>query len=171
MRVGAGWRACLYAAGFIALAIVALPALFYQIDIRWPALHVELGPVRWAGLVILLAGLGGYLGSISWLVRQGDGPFMEFDPPRRLVCTGPYRWVRNPIADSVAVMLFGEAVLFSSTGMGLYLLLVIAVGMIQIICIEEPRLTARFGDAYRQYCLQVPRWLPRRPGKDGPARR
>lgn len=33
----------------------------------------------------------------------------------------------------------------------------------QAMRIEEPRLRARFGEAYEQYCGKVPRWLPRPP--------
>ena len=93
----------------------------------------------------------------------GRGPHVEFDPPKVFVATGPYRWVRNPVAISLIVTAAGEAIYFSSLGLAVFVALGMAFAHYQATRIEEPRLRGRFGETYEEYCRKVPRWLPRPP--------
>ena len=94
--------------------------------------------------------------------RGGRHPGL-WDAPRRVVATGPYRWVRNPIYLAALLVVLGEAWLFLSPS-----LLVYAAGM-AVFChlfvtgYEERKLSRRFGDSYLEYRRAVPRWIPRRP--------
>jgi protein-S-isoprenylcysteine O-methyltransferase Ste14 len=86
---------------------------------------------------------------------------VEFDPPAELVEAGPFGSIRNPVAACVVGMILGEALALSSTGV-LWLALVAAVlAHLQVVRVEEPLLEKRFGQAYRDYCARVPRWIPR----------
>jgi len=74
---------------------------------------------------------------------------------------GFYRFVRNPMYVGVALVLFSEALLFSSPGVLAYALLV-AVGFhLFAVAYEEPTLRKKFGPSYQAYCQAVPRWIPR----------
>lgn len=115
------------------------------------------------GTVVCGVGLIGYLVCSLWLVVVGKGPFVEFDPPTEFVATGPYRWMRNPIASFLIFTVLGEAVLFGSAGVLTLFVLGFPLAQFQVSRIEEPRLRARFGDAYAEYCRCVPRWIPSRP--------
>jgi protein-S-isoprenylcysteine O-methyltransferase Ste14 len=97
------------------------------------------------------------------LTRYGRGAYVEFDPPKQFVATGPYRWVRNPVAACVVAALLAEAIALSSTG--IFLLFVAAMGLAhaQVVLMEEPLLKKRFGQDYIDYLSRVPRWIPRRP--------
>ena len=113
------------------------------------------------GVVIFIVSLSSYLACSLWLVISGKGPYVEFDPPKKLVSTGPYRWTRNPIATFLLASILGEAVFFSSPGILILFIFGILIAHLQVILIEEPRLFKRFGKDYREYCQRVPRWIPR----------
>jgi protein-S-isoprenylcysteine O-methyltransferase Ste14 len=173
------WLACkmvFYAVSFLAFILVAVPYGFdYLGRLAYPAsLHTRLRPEssqQVLGVAIFVVGLIGYLVSSLWLVIVGKGPFVEFDPPKEFVATGPYRWTRNPVAAMLLVTVLGEAVFFGSPGIFTLFILGIPLAQLQVVCIEEPRLRARFGESYMEYCRTVPRWLPRRPNRKSADRR
>ena len=112
------------------------------------------------GAVLLITGFCSYLVCSLWLVISGRGPFVEFDPPQKLVCSGPYRWTRNPMATLILVSILGEAVFFGSPGILTLFIIGILIAHLQVILIEEPLLRKRFGKDYSEYLERVPRWLP-----------
>jgi protein-S-isoprenylcysteine O-methyltransferase Ste14 len=113
------------------------------------------------GLVVL--GVGGVLftASLRRFVAEGDGTLAPWDPPRRLVVRGPYRYVRNPMIAGVIFVLCGEALILLSTRHAQWAAAVLIVNLIYIPLLEEPMMMARFGDDYREYCRHVRRILPR----------
>jgi len=160
-----------YAASFLTVILVAVPYGFHHAghSLLPDAVHAWLAPgsaQRVLGGAIFLAALAGYLISALWLVIVGKGPFVEFDPPTEFVATGPYRWMRNPVAACLVVAVLGEAVCLGSAGIFALFLLGIPLAHCQVIFVEEPRLRNRFGGGYIDYCRRVPRWLPRRPRTD-----
>ena len=76
--------------------------------------RLELGPAKYSGLVPLLIGLGMILRCFADFVRRGRGTPAPYDPPRELVVSGLYRYVRNPQYVGVVLVVVGEALL---TGM------------------------------------------------------
>ena len=82
-------------------------------------------------------------------------------PTERLVATGLYRHLRNPMYMGDVVVLVGETVLFWSVDMVLYTG-VIWLGLDLFVRLyEEPALLRRHGEEYARYCAQVRRWWPR----------
>lgn len=154
-------RMVFYGAFFLTLALVALPWLAHRIDVRWPAWHIEIGPLRLVGAAVFALFLGLYLYASYRLSRHGRGGYVEFDPPQQFVSTGPYEWCRNPVAGCVVGMLLGEAVALSSTGILVLALVAMPLAHLQVVLLEEPLLRKRFGPAYEEYSRRVPRWLPR----------
>jgi len=121
---------------------------------------VGLGGIRYAGLVPLLGGLLFYLASAWNFVAEGRGTPAPIDPPKLLVTSGPYRFVRNPMYVGGVLILSGEALLFASVALLLYLCLVWLVFHLFIILYEEPHLRKVFGTEYEKYCRDVRRWVP-----------
>jgi protein-S-isoprenylcysteine O-methyltransferase Ste14 len=83
-------------------------------------------------------------------VREGDAPLF--------VSHGLFRYSRNPIF--VGMMLVGlSAAIVSGTWWSWSALVLFALSCIVQVRIEEAHLEASFGDAYRAFSRQVPRWL------------
>ena len=89
----------------------------------------------WFWLALLAAGIGSVL--CMWtamlFTKYGEGTPAPWDPPRKLVIIGPYRYVRNPMI----------------------------TGVLLVLLAEEKGLEKRFGDEYLKYKARVPRWIPR----------
>jgi protein-S-isoprenylcysteine O-methyltransferase Ste14 len=84
-----------------------------------------------------------------------------WDPPRRLVVRGPYRFVRNPMIAGLIFVLFSEALLLLSPFHAEWAVTFLVVNLIYIPLLEDPMMVARFGDDYHEYCRHVGRILPR----------
>ena len=125
--------------------------------------------VTWPGTVLIVLGLLLYAWCLWNFITEGRGTPGPWDPPRRFVATGPYRWVRNPMYISAMTVILGEAWLFTSIPVAVYLLLMAAVFHSFVLLYEEPTLTEMFGSTYLAYRESVPRWVPRRPRSEVPA--
>ena len=153
-------------------AIVLLPgtALVYVPGaLLWLAAgtQVDLSPARvaqprfWLGLALLAAGLVFAVWTTRLFVTKGRGTPAPWAPPQRLVVRGPYRHVRNPMITSVIVMLGGESLLLGSWPLAGWMLVFFLLLTFSFVRFEEPDLERRFGDEYRRYKANVPRWIPR----------
>ena len=120
-------------------------------------------PSRWIGVMLLLVGLPLWGHAVVRFVRQGHGTPAPVAPPKRLVVTGPYRYVRNPMYIGVLAMIVGQALFLGSRGVVIYALCAGLGFHLFVVLYEEPTLRRRFGEEYLEYCRQVRRWLPRWP--------
>jgi protein-S-isoprenylcysteine O-methyltransferase Ste14 len=102
---------------------------------------------------------------LLWCVRDfyvsGKGTLAPWDPPKRLVVVGLYRFVRNPMYFAVLTMVLGWTLIFGSTWLAFYLV-ALAIGFhLRVLFHEEPRLRRQFAAEWSAYSKTVPRWLPR----------
>ena len=128
-----------------------------------PALGQSAGElaIQLTGLIVLGVGLVLFAASLRRFAAEGEGTLAPWDPPRRLVVRGPYRYVRNPMISGLIFVLFGEALLLLSGPHAEWAATFLVVNLIYIPLLEEPMLEARFGDDYREYCRHVRRIVPR----------
>lgn len=117
--------------------------------------------VQVVGLLVLAVGLMLFSASLRNFVTAGEGTLAPWDPPRRLVVRGPYRYVRNPMISGVLLVLFGQALTLLSRPHFIWALIFLAANSIYIPLLEEAGLRDRFGDSYVEYCRHVPRLIPR----------
>lgn len=156
-------RALVYATLFISFFLVFLPA---QV-LRWSGLEprqpVEIGLPQMVGIALVV--LGGLLAiwCVVMFATIGKGTAAPFDPPRRLVVRGPYRFVRNPIYVGAGLALGGAALFYTSLPLFGLLVFYWIVLHALVHFYEEPTLKRTFGSEYEQYLRDVRRWWPRWP--------
>jgi protein-S-isoprenylcysteine O-methyltransferase Ste14 len=120
-------------------------------------------PAGWPAAMLIGIGVAidAWCFQVFWTTGRGTPSI--WDPPRRVVAVGPYRWVRNPIYVGALLIVGGEAWLFLSLPLLGYVV-VLAIGFhLLVVAYEEPRLEERFGADYAGYRRSVGRWIPRPP--------
>ena len=115
--------------------------------------------VRYAGLLLLLAGVIITLLCIIRFATDGRGTLSPADPTKELVIAGLYRYSRNPMYIGVMSILTGECLLVPVTALFVYTVSIFIAFNLFIIFYEEPRLRKDFGEQYINYCRRVRRWL------------
>jgi protein-S-isoprenylcysteine O-methyltransferase Ste14 len=132
----------------------------YHVPVALPNTAVGLLVVL-SGVVVLAVGFCLFAASLWHFFTEGRGTLAPWDPPRRLVVRGPYRYVRNPMISGVIFMLAGEALILRSIPHAWWTAIFAGMNAIVIPLTEEPVLKLRFGDDYRVYCENVRRFVPR----------
>jgi protein-S-isoprenylcysteine O-methyltransferase Ste14 len=152
-------RAVTYATLFVGLVLVFVPArLLSWAGIEPPS---STSPVQAAGMVAGAVGAALAMWCVLTFVQQGRGTPAPFDPPRRLVVSGPYRFVRNPMYIGAGVALAGASLVYGSVELLAYLVLLIIASHLFVFYHEEPALKRSFGQEYDSYCQKVGRWIPK----------
>ena len=143
-------------------AVLVLPGIFAGV-VPWViAAH---DPWRQTGLDIGTVVLGAGIGILILCVRDflviGRGTLAPWDPPRKLVVVGLYRYVRNPMYVGALTIILGTALCTGSPLVVAYAIFVAIIFHLRVIHYEEPRLAAQFGEDWATYSRTVSRWLPR----------
>ena len=142
-------------------------AIAYMVNPAWMAWSSLPVPawLRWIGVGVLVIATG----LLTWTLRSLGTNLTDTVVTRRvhtLVTHGPYRWIRHPFYDTVALLILAMALIAANwfvvaTGSVVLLLLIVRTP------IEEEKLLARFGDSYRVYRSQTGRFLPKIGGARG----
>src|SRR5229473_3933167 len=122
---------------------------------------LDVALLKLLGAALIVAGLLALLESFARFALQGIGTPAPVFPTRRLVVTGLYRNVRNPIYVAVLALVVGQGLLFARAGLLAYAALLWAGFHLFVRHFEEPTLRKTFGAEYETYAANVPRWLPR----------
>jgi protein-S-isoprenylcysteine O-methyltransferase Ste14 len=146
---------------FWGLFLVVFPVIIAALEGRW-GLHVATPAfVSAVGIILLVPASALGLWSAFAMSTHGDGTPLPSAATTRLVTSGPYRLVRNPMA--VAGIMQGAAV-----GLILQSWLVVAYAIAGSVVwnwfvrpVEEADLVAKFGDEYVLYQSRVRCWIPR----------
>lgn len=113
----------------------------------------------------IVVAIGAVVGlpSIWEFAWRGLGTPAPFDPPRKLVITGPYRFVRNPMYVGMGIAFAGFALVYPHATFIFLGEAAAAFVLVSIFVIgyEEPVLRQMFGKDYEEYCRNVGRWIPR----------
>ena len=144
------------------LAFLALPAIIGGL-FPW----LLLGSYGWRmrgnnlGWPILLFGAG----ILMWCVRDfyvtGKGTLAPWDPPKKLVIIGLYRFMRNPMYVGVLGWVAGWSLIAGSLILVAYAGVLAISFHLRVICYEEPTLARKFGYEWTEYRATVNRWLPK----------
>jgi len=155
-------RVVLQMIAFVGIVGVVLPAMVIEnTSGRWS------NPVTWSpwriSLVLQLLAIPTLLGAsaVQEFTTRGDGTPVPFDPPRRLVTSGLYAYVGNPmqISGVLGLLLLGVVLdnwWVSAAGLMAH---VYSTGLAGWD--EDDDLQRRFGVSWREYRRAVRRWWPR----------
>ncbi|MBI4288103.1 MAG: isoprenylcysteine carboxylmethyltransferase family protein [Chloroflexi bacterium] len=136
-----------------------VPYLLLARGAEW--LPFQIGNFRFLGILPMLLGAAIYLWCAWEFAHTGKGTPAPVDAPQVLVVKGLYWLVRNPMYVGVELMLLGQVLLFQSTRLLIYAMVVGLVVHCFVVFREEPQLRKKFGSKYEEYCRAVPRWVPR----------
>jgi protein-S-isoprenylcysteine O-methyltransferase Ste14 len=139
-----------------AVAVVVPAVLLAREGAEFDPLRVVLG------LPLVVAGFTMWAWTVRLFARIGRGTLAPWDPTERLVVEGSYAHVRNPMITAVLTVLIGQALVFGSAAIAIWAAVFAVVNHAFFLAYEEPAVERRFGDEYRRYKENVPRWIPRR---------
>jgi protein-S-isoprenylcysteine O-methyltransferase Ste14 len=139
------------------IILFVLPALMGAILIHryfphFAALPRSLGFIRPAGYVLLIPGLILWWAAVIQLLASF--------PKGKLVTTGAYGIVRNPIYSSVTFFILPAVTLLTLTWVYLVVSFLLYAAVIMFIGTEEKQLTNAFGKEYEAYMARVDRLVP-----------
>jgi len=144
--------------------LLVVPAIILYVSrgtILSPDIQFPTQVTFWVAMDILSIGLFLAVWSSHVIVSLGDGTPAPWEPTRKLVISGPYRYIRNPMITGAIFILLGETILFNSWGLFVWAVIFYIGKAIYIPLVEEKGLEQRFGKVYREYKSHVPPWLPR----------
>ena len=145
-----------------ALAFLALPAVVAGL-VPW----LLLGNDRWRmrgsllGWPVLFCSACVLLWCVRDFYRTGKGTLAPWDPPKKLVIVGLYRFVRNPMYIGVLGCVAGWSLIAGSPVLAVYTMVLAVAFHLRVIIYEEPTLARLFGDDWAHYRATVHRWLPK----------
>jgi len=107
-----------------------------------------------------VVGLSLMLWTIDLFANKGRGTLAPFDPPAKLVVTGPYLYTRNPMITGVLLLLIGLSVFYASIPVAVWSAVFFIAKSLYFVFDEEPTLSQRYAAEYDEYKKVVPRWVP-----------
>jgi protein-S-isoprenylcysteine O-methyltransferase Ste14 len=120
------------------------------------------GSEAWAAITVIAIGIAIYLYTAFWgFALIGGGTPAPIAPTKILVVKGLHRFVRNPMYIGVSLVIGGQAWLFHSLHIAIYMVSMLLTAHLFVLVYEEPTLHQQFGEEYEHYRASVPRWIPK----------
>lgn len=146
--------------------IIAPPPLIYGLAILvaglltwiWPLAIGSHAAIAWAGAGLFAAGFALNIWGVI-VLHRAETAINPYHSASSLVATGPFRFSRNPLYVALTMILAGLSLLFNSVWGLVVLPPVLAIMHYGVILREERDLQVQFGQAYRDYCARVRRYL------------
>ena len=123
--------------------------------------RIETGLFSYLALPLWLSGIAMLIWCFWDFVQKGRGTPAPIDPPKDLVVSGLYKYVRNPMYVGVLWVIVGHFLWFGFWNLLIYATIVFIAFNTFVTFYEEPNLKQRFGTTYEDYLQRVPRWLPK----------
>lgn len=143
------------------LILAAAIVLGLLLDWLFPAyvltVLLSLGARIMIAIVLIAAGGGLAYTAVHDFRAAGTHP-EPWKPSTALVTGGIFAWLRNPMYVGGTLLLAGLAILLASDWMLVMTIVFVAVVHFGVVKREEAYLAAKFGEPYRQYMENVPRY-------------
>ena len=112
-------------------------------------------------VTVLVIGATLCLWTIYGFIKARGSP-VPLNPPQRLVTTGLYSWVRNPMVLGWCIMLFGVGIVLNSISLiFIFTPLFLLLNILYLKTVEEKEMEKKFGREYLKYRESVPMFIPR----------
>ncbi|UCH22763.1 MAG: isoprenylcysteine carboxylmethyltransferase family protein [Deltaproteobacteria bacterium] len=109
---------------------------------------------------MIVVGLAVTAWSVFHFLKVKGTP-VPFNPPTKVVRTGPYRYARNPMLTGVFLLMFGIGFIVNSASfVFLFTPLYVLINVWELKKIEEPELVKRLGVEYIEYRRHTPMFIP-----------
>ena len=146
-------------ATFLGSAFVVGPAVAIWLSraCDWPRWNVPAGSIIGGTLILAALVIAAYCSNL--FSRIGQGTPVPVEPPTRLVAAGLYQYSRNPMYVAHVSLLLGLFFVRGDLALLVYACLYAGIIHAWVVWHEEPELLQRFGEGYRRYTKEVPRWL------------
>lgn len=150
----------------VAVVFLSWVALFilasFWLDKRWLFLHFESSPWNLGpGVMVLIIGWLIFTWS-AWVFLRARGTPVPFNPPSKLIISGPYKYIRNPMLLGLYIFLLGLGVILGSLSLiFIFTPLFALISVFYLKVIEEQEMEKRFGRQYLEYKAKVPMFIPR----------
>jgi protein-S-isoprenylcysteine O-methyltransferase Ste14 len=120
------------------------------------------GVEAWSAWIVIALGMAIYFWTAFWgFALIGGGTPAPIAPTKILVVKGLHCYVRNPMYLGVALVIGGQAWLFHSLPITIYMACMLLIAHLFVLFYEEPTLRRQFGEEYESYRERVPRWIPK----------
>ena len=136
-------------------------ALYIPLAFLHTGSRIEMGVISFLAVPLWLIGALMVLWCFWDFTFEGHGTPAPMDPPKELVITGFYRYVRNPIYVGALLIFLGHFLWFGYLALLIYTVSTFMGVHAFVVWYEEPTLRKKFGAAYEAYCQQIPRWIPK----------
>lgn len=142
------------------LVVLLSIGLGLVLSLLWGPLPLPLGRTAQLLMALFLVAGGVALGAsaLRLFVRSGQDP-VPWRPSPALIGAGPYRFTRNPMYLGFMAFQMAVGLLFGNLWIALLAPLSLTVIHFTAVLPEEAYLERQFGEAYRQYCARVRRYL------------
>ena len=156
------YRAALLAVAHGGIAYFVLPTIImHAMGGSWAALALQPDWVlTLLGALLVLASILG-LHAVQMFVVYGNGTPIPLDPTQRLVYSGLYAYVRNPMQLSTALAWLVIGIALRNVWVALAALMAVAFVLGLVRWHHRHDLERRFPDGWPALCANVPEWLPR----------
>lgn len=154
-------EALIGSAAFFVLAPGTVAGLIPWFITKWRFGEGASTSVSVVGGIVIALSLALLIECFVRFATKGEGTPAPLAPTAKLVVSGAYARVRNPMYVAVTGLIFGQALLFASAALIAYGITIWFAFLVFVIYFEEPRLRHEFPDDYPAYFDNVPRWRPR----------
>ena len=120
---------------------------------RFPPQPLLAGPLLFAATLLVVW-------AAVTLAVSGNGTPMPLDPPRKLVTTGPYRFLRHPFVAGLTAQIVALGAALGSLPVIVYAALLMTIWYYGIRPREERALSQRFGSRVEEYRRTVRGFRP-----------
>ena len=145
---------------FFLVAPGAVAGLAPFLMTRWVQVREVPTALRLAGAALVVVGIASLVECFVRFVVHGHGTPAPVSPPTRLVVSGQYRFVRNPMYVALVAIVTGQGAWLGSSALLVYAGVLWVLFHLRVVTHEEPTLARQFGVAYDEYREDVRRWIP-----------